>query len=133
VVDAFLQRWDIREWLWLLPPIPVIAKVVNKVMRERAKVVIVIPMWMNRPWWPLLFDGKGHARREVRGWKVIEKGELIMGKYGRPWFLTRPVEGWRTPFVALSITPWTEGELPRDRPVFCANLYFSGKCRHCRP
>jgi len=80
-VDAFMQKWTgMREWLWMFPPIPLLSKVINKIIREKAVVVLVLPMWQNRPWWPIIFDEKGHARREVRAWSVVRKGEITWGK-----------------------------------------------------
>ena len=55
-IDAFSLVWTQLRGLYLFPPCALIAKALNKVMQERAPVVIVTPIWPAQPWWPLLLN-----------------------------------------------------------------------------
>ena len=37
-----------------LPPVSLITKVIMKVLKEQATIVLVAPVWKTQPWWPLL-------------------------------------------------------------------------------
>ena len=47
--DALLCPWD--EMTWLFPPVPLLAKVVNKVKRERISAILICPHWPSSLWW----------------------------------------------------------------------------------
>ena len=130
-VDAFLQEWGgkgmEREKLWMFPPIPLIPQVIEKVRREGATGLVVVPIWQNRLYMPLLFDERGHSYDDVRGWEFLDVGDLKLGRQGRPWFITRNKRKRRTGLVVLLI-----GKGERKSPPLCLSIFFSGKCTLCR-
>ena len=52
-VDAFTLNWHDTRF-YAFPPFCVIPKVLQKICRDRAKGVVVVPDWPNQPWFPLI-------------------------------------------------------------------------------
>ena len=52
-VDAFTLSWHDTRF-YAFPPFCVIPKVLQKICRDRAKGVVVVPDWPNQPWFPLI-------------------------------------------------------------------------------
>ena len=52
-VDAFTLSWNDTRF-HAFPPFCVIPKVLQKMCRDRAKGVVVVPDWPNQPWFPLI-------------------------------------------------------------------------------
>ena len=128
-VDAMMQRWGGRqEQLWWFPPIPMLVAVLNKIVREEARGILIFPIWPNRPYMPLLFDEIGHARGIIKEWRILLKGSLQLGRQGRPWFLTHPIEGERTQFVVVRIEASRKGGREQRGPTLCLQRYFTGRC-----
>ncbi|KAG8548675.1 hypothetical protein GDO81_024605 [Engystomops pustulosus] len=40
--------------MYAFPPVPVIPKVVKKIQKERGKVILVVPFWPKKVWFPSL-------------------------------------------------------------------------------
>ena len=51
-IDAFKQDWSAFDLLYVFPPFSVIQKVLEKLRREAAAAVLVVPMWSTQAWWP---------------------------------------------------------------------------------
>lgn len=49
-VDAMAQDWS-RDNNWVNPPFAMIGRVVDKILAERARATLVVPMWPTSPWW----------------------------------------------------------------------------------
>jgi hypothetical protein len=131
-VDARIKTWGGREEiLWIFPPIPMLVAVVAKIEREEGRGVVVLPIWPNRPYMPMLFDKNGHGKEMIKEWKILMKGEIVMGRQGKPWFLTRPVEGERSQFIAIKIDARKEAG-GKKGPTLCMHIYFTGRCEICK-
>ena len=52
-VDAFSLSWQDLHF-YAFPPFSVITAVLRKVMRDRARGIIVVPRWKTQVWWPML-------------------------------------------------------------------------------
>ena len=50
-VDAFSISW-VTHGLYAFPPFSVIGRVINKLAKEGATMLIVLPLWPNQPWFP---------------------------------------------------------------------------------
>ena len=48
-VDAFAQSWH-DQYIYAFPPFSLIARVMQKVRRERASVLLIAPMWPTQAW-----------------------------------------------------------------------------------
>lgn len=129
--DGMSKQWGGRkETLWCFPPITMLVAVLEKIRREKVKAIVIFPMWPNRPYMPILFDEEGHSREMVKEWRIMAKGEIELGKQGRPWFLTHPIEGERSQFVAIRVDT-TEMSQGRKGPALCTHKYYGGRCCKC--
>ncbi|XP_068128007.1 uncharacterized protein [Hyperolius riggenbachi] len=52
-IDAFSIEWRLNL-MYAFPPIPLISRVLNKIMQDRAQVILIVPFWPKRPWFALL-------------------------------------------------------------------------------
>lgn len=52
-VNALAQNWP-RSGVWANPPWRIIHLVLRKIVQEKARVVLLTPVWPNAVWWPLL-------------------------------------------------------------------------------
>ena len=53
-VDAFSLDWTRLEGAYLNPPLALIARCLNKIIQDRATMVLIAPVWPAQPWWPTL-------------------------------------------------------------------------------
>jgi hypothetical protein len=51
-LDAFAQDWTVGL-PYLFPLVQLLLRVLAKLKEERAKAVVVLPMWPSQPWWTL--------------------------------------------------------------------------------
>jgi len=54
-MDALIQPWSWAN-LWANPPWILIPRILAKVIREKATITLVAPLWESAPWFPLLLD-----------------------------------------------------------------------------
>jgi hypothetical protein len=54
VVNAFSVPWQTERLGLMVPPFAMIARVVAKLVDERAPTMLVVPYWPTQTWWPLL-------------------------------------------------------------------------------
>ena len=54
-VDAFSQDWS-KDNNYLVPPIHLIAKVIDHLIITNYVGTLVVPWWPSAPFWPLLFS-----------------------------------------------------------------------------
>ncbi|KAG8537474.1 hypothetical protein GDO81_024475 [Engystomops pustulosus] len=52
-MDAFSHRWN-GSLVYAFPPIPLVAKVLRKILLDGARVILICPNWPKRSWYPLL-------------------------------------------------------------------------------
>ena len=50
--DALIQQWD--QVSYLFPPVPLIPKSLQKIMKEKLEVVMIVPHWPTAIWWSLI-------------------------------------------------------------------------------
>lgn len=50
-VDAFAFRWT--DNFFAFPPFNLVARVINKIRRDKCKGILVVPDWKTQPWYPL--------------------------------------------------------------------------------
>lgn len=51
-VDAFTVSWR-EEFFYAFPPFSIISKVLNKVRHDKARGILVVPLWKSQPWFPV--------------------------------------------------------------------------------
>jgi hypothetical protein len=64
--NAFRYDWGPIEGAYLNAPFSLIGKVLRKIRKDKAKMVIVVPDWPAASWWPLLLE--------------MEQGRLVLGR-----------------------------------------------------
>ena len=55
VIDSFTVSWTDR-FGYAFPPFSLIGPVLHKVRRDQAKIIIIVPNWPSRSWYPILAD-----------------------------------------------------------------------------
>lgn len=55
-VDALTHDW-VGDNCWANPPFQLMGVVVDKILRSRAQVTLVAPVWRTQPWWSLAVAG----------------------------------------------------------------------------
>ena len=63
-VNAFAIDWE-EENLWLVPPIHLIGKVINKLLNGDMHGSLLVPLWRSAHWWPVLFP-MGTCQKAVK-------------------------------------------------------------------
>ena len=56
--DAWKRPWDQEhhQLLWMNPPFDQIQRMVEKLRRDKARAIVVVPGWQQTPWWNRLQD-----------------------------------------------------------------------------
>ncbi|XP_058049297.1 uncharacterized protein LOC131203279 [Ahaetulla prasina] len=89
-IDALRSPWP-PGLLYAFPPIPTIPKVIRKMLREQAELILLAPHWPRRPWFADLV-----ALSVVPPWKLPQtKISLSQGQLTHPdpqWF---KLTAWR--------------------------------------
>mmetsp|Transcript_74836 Transcript_74836/g.200622 ORF Transcript_74836/g.200622 Transcript_74836/m.200622 type:complete len:681 (+) Transcript_74836:204-2246(+) len=84
VVDALSEQWT-EEGNWCCPPVHLIYRVINHVLRGRSRATLVVPRRRDAIFWPLLFpDGaRGAPAPIVRGLRELGPGHAVLYCPGR--------------------------------------------------
>jgi hypothetical protein len=53
-IDAFTLDWGILKCLYIFPPFSVVSRCIRKIQTDRAKAVIIAPLWPTQAWFSLL-------------------------------------------------------------------------------
>ena len=53
-IDSFTKHWGSEPLIYAFPPFSIIHKVIQKVIREKARGIMVVPVWSTQPWFSLL-------------------------------------------------------------------------------
>ena len=55
-IDAFMSNWGEEPLCYAFPPFAIISRVLQKIMIDRAEVILVVPFWPTRPWFTRLTE-----------------------------------------------------------------------------
>ena len=72
-VDAFSCHWA-QENNLLVPPVSLVCKCINHLVRCKAEGTLIVPSWPSSPYWPLIFDENTEYRSYVLD--VLEFNEV---------------------------------------------------------
>ena len=70
--DAFTQDWG-KDQFYAFPPFAILAKVMQKVQVDRAFGIVIAPLWVTQPWYPVLLQLCTHEPVIVSGHRGIPK------------------------------------------------------------
>jgi hypothetical protein len=73
-VDAMAQDWS-QGVSYILPNFHMIDQIMDKVERDNAEVVLIVPEWSHKPWWQRAYSGAWAARLAKSG--RIPAGALV--------------------------------------------------------
>lgn len=59
-VNSLTVDWA-GELNWLVPPPKLIISVIKKMLHDKARGLLVVPVWKSAPFWPLLYSNKAFA------------------------------------------------------------------------
>jgi hypothetical protein len=80
--DAFARSWtesrELEKMLWMNPPFSMMAKVVHKLIEDKAIAIVVAPVWNHTPWWEPL------QSITIREWEFDHTISLYMDPQGKP-------------------------------------------------
>ena len=54
-IDAFSIDWNL-EGIYCFPPFCLISRILHRVILQQASMLIIVPLWQQRPWYPQLLD-----------------------------------------------------------------------------
>lgn len=53
-IDAFSFDWNTYDLCYVFPPFSLVARCIQKVQHDRARAVMIVPLWTTQVWWPML-------------------------------------------------------------------------------
>ena len=53
--DAFAQNWD-KMFPYAFPPFCLVGRTLRKAQKHHIQMIIVTPVWITQPWYPLLLE-----------------------------------------------------------------------------
>jgi len=71
--DALQQDWR-NEKNWINPPFRLIGKILKHIQLQRAEATIILPLWKNQPWFPLL-QKMTLATTRIPQWAILPAAE----------------------------------------------------------
>lgn len=79
-VNAFNCNWA-RENGWLVPPPRLVTQCLSKIMNERCKCTLLVPIWRSSPYWPVLFPESNKRAKFIHDTVLFPPGRLtVRGK-----------------------------------------------------
>jgi hypothetical protein len=105
--DAFRQSWSqaSQGLLWANPPRPLIPRVLAKIQQDKALVLVCLPYWIGKPWWPTV-------RQLLTGPLLVVSGPVFRDRWG----VQVPPPWWKICFGVLSGLSCSAGSAPDPRP-----------------
>ena len=74
--DAFDKDWGVEKLLWINPPFDKIGAVVQKIIKEKAKAILVVPKW-ETAWWQRIENISMRAFQFRREPIFLKTGKLL--------------------------------------------------------
>jgi ribonuclease HI len=110
--DAMTQSWE-GEVPYLFPPISLMGRVLQKVLREKIpKAVVVVPHWPGQVWWPVLQRLAIRSLDAGPACEVLIRGPLMRKR-------KRALPPGRILIVSLSASG-LKGRNSKGRPYLCS-------------
>jgi hypothetical protein len=85
-VDAMTACWQGRGTLYAFPPVKLVGEVLQLVVEQRVRVVLVVPRWEAQWWWPLLMEKAVMPPVQLSSIHVpaVEGPQFVQGRRGLP-------------------------------------------------
>ena len=81
-VDAFTQDWS-RETNWVVPPVFLIATVLQHARACKSSGTMITPLWESAPFWPMITKTDGTFKKFVHDYEIftVTSGILELGDF----------------------------------------------------
>ena len=76
-VDALAYNWA-NEFCWTVPPVSLVSKVINKILQDKAKGVLIVPRWRSSLFWPLLVEDDYAYKSFVKNAVIYDDCSFIL-------------------------------------------------------
>ena len=119
-VDALAVVWP-AGIVYACPPWALLGRLLRRLQGDTVEAIVVVPVWPQQAWWPILAPDGIHADARVVDWVPLTRDDFALGISGRPGFLVN--HHWK--FAALALR-WSSS--PGPRPVFCLRRFYSRPC-----
>ena len=85
-MDAFAYSWK-EGFHWVVPPISMMCNVVEKIIKDKAKGVLIFPLWKKALFWPLLFS-INQPNYILKDWIIYSQPKVffVKGSYKKSVF-----------------------------------------------
>ena len=85
--NAFSKDWSQEGLLWMNPPFETLEEVVDKIVGDQARAIVVVPEWPHRRWWKRLQDIKVAEFKFDPKMKIFLRGgtELLKPPRFKTW------------------------------------------------
>lgn len=123
-VDCFSRSWE-SGFSWWHPNPKDIPRILDKVVKDRARGAVLVPLWSGAWWWLKLCPDGRHFDGLVRGWFELERSNGLFVKGPSNSFWSREIP--RTRILVLWLDGRDLGVFREGRLGFCA----LGGCSDC--
>ncbi len=98
-VDAFTQDWSMEN-NWVVPPIYLIATVLQHARACRSSGTLIAPLWESAPFWPMLRTTEGSFRDFITEFEIFKNtnGILQLGDFKKSLLGS---EKFNSPIIAI--------------------------------
>jgi hypothetical protein len=73
-VNSFVFDWS-ADMCWIHPPFRLIGKVWRKLVAQRARATIIVPLWTSSTWWHLIAPDAMHLSNHVVDWMWLPRND----------------------------------------------------------
>jgi hypothetical protein len=108
-VDAMTARWHGRGTVYAFPPVKLVGEVLQLLVEQRARAVLIAPCWEAQWWWPLLLEKAVMPPVMLASIHVpaVEGPQFVQGRRGLPSHPLGP--GYKCPKSIVWVAALVQG------------------------
>ena len=134
-MEALTAIWPEDAWLYAFPPLDLLDQVVERILGEGTRVMLITPISPSMPHFRLLLQDKNHFRQEIKAWSYMDRRAFKDGLSSSAQFTYKdgqePV-GHKNLMAMLMIDSRKSGEQGARKGRFCLQAHWgAGPCNEC--